>query len=155
MCPRQDRDNVPCSVRLRLNHYRTTDFKVGNRGPTPSRRIHLTGGGETREISFIVSPYLLTRVAYECKFASLRYRRCDANRISSRPSGGWNAPIKTAEQPISRAREKCKRRTRVEALGAFVLLTCTGVQIDNAKTRTRIFGLYMRFVSYRVTGSDL
>lgn len=37
------------------------------------------------EITFIVSLYLHTRVAYECKFASLRYREGNVSRISSHP----------------------------------------------------------------------
>ena len=55
-----------------------------------------------REISFIVSLYLLTRVAYGCKFASLGYRGYDVGRIRSTTGMlvnqrriWWNTPIKT------------------------------------------------------------
>lgn len=100
-------ESVPCSTKLHLNHYRATP-KSPTESPL-SKRIHLMlDHGKGRDISFIVSPYLLTRVAYECKFTSLRYRGCNVNRISSRL---WrNAPIKT--EPT--AREKCKRRTSKE-----------------------------------------
>lgn len=58
--------------------------------------------GRRREISFIVSLYLLTRVAYGCKFASLGYRGYDVGRIRSTTGMlvnqrriWWNTPIKT------------------------------------------------------------
>lgn len=65
--------------------------------------------GRKREISFIVSPYLLTRVAYECKFASLRYRGCNVNRISSRL---WHNGMRQLRRSPSRAKNVKEERRR-------------------------------------------
>lgn len=120
---------------LRLNHYRATPKSV-TEGPL-SRRIHLPRG-PWREISFIVSPYLLTRVAYECKFASLRYRRRqrEPNKFTS-----------VARQRVRQLRRSPPPARNVKEetpmVRAFVL--CPARLIYNVKTRARIFGLDMRF----------
>jgi len=111
--------------------------EVANRKPAEQTHSSYVDHDKGRDISFIVSPYLLTRVAYECKFASLRYRGCNVSRISLRLWHGMR------QLRRSLPREKCKRRRR-RYIVVFVL--CPR-QIDNVETRTRIFGLDMRFGS--------
>lgn len=94
-----------------MNHYR--DCEVGNREPAEQTHSSYRGPWRrTREIGFIVSPYLLTRIAYECKFASLRYRGCDVNRISSRP---WDGGMRQL-----RRSPPCARNVKEEHRGALV-----------------------------------
>lgn len=47
----------------------------------------LAKGEETGNQFYCISVYLLTRVAYGCKFASLRYRGYDVGRIRSNVGG--------------------------------------------------------------------
>lgn len=84
-----------------------------------------------REISFIVTPYLLTRVAYECKFASLRYRGCNVNRISLWMHNGMRQLRRSPPRVKNIIKEIRRRNWRFR-------FTTTS-QIDNAETRTRIF----------------
>lgn len=124
------------------------DSKVGTRETTMSRHIHFmwttVGKGE---ISFIVSPYLLTRVAYECKFASLRYRRYNVNRISSRL---WHNGMRQLRRSPPRAKNVKEERRRDVGLLRF-----TPGQIDNTETRTRIFVRTCHFDSCNETGRNL
>jgi len=113
--------------------------EVANRKPAEQTHSSYVDHDKGRDISFIVSPYLLTRVAYECKFASLRYQGCNVNRISSRL---WHGGMRQLRRSLPR--EKCKRRTPKVQGCRFRFMSR---QIDNVETRTRIFGLDMRFGS--------
>lgn len=89
-----------------------------NRGDLHNASILVLGGGGKSVLLYASLPvYLLTRVAYGCKFASLRYRGYDVGRIRSNVAEmlasqrriWWNAPIKI-EGGLSCFRPKRKRR---------------------------------------------
>lgn len=92
------------------------DSKVANRKPTEQTHSSYMDHDKERSISFIVSPYLLTRVAYECKFTSLRYRRCNVNRISSHP---WYGGMRQLRRSLPRVKNVKEERRR--NIVAFVL----------------------------------